>query len=193
MCRAGKIKHLGLSEVSSSTLRRAHAVHPISAVQVEYNPWTLDIEGPSGTNLFDTCKELGIVVVAYSPLGRGIMTGRYRSAADFEDGDIRVDLERFQGENFQKNLVLVDKFNEVAKRKGCSSSQLVLAWLVAQWDKVIVIPGTKSIKYLEENFGAGKVRLTVEEERELRELVLSVGISGDRNPYFGQFVDTEPL
>ncbi|KAH6854360.1 NADP-dependent oxidoreductase domain-containing protein [Chaetomium sp. MPI-CAGE-AT-0009] len=190
---AGKIKHLGLSEVSSSTLRRAHAIHPISAVQVEYNPWTLDIEGPSGTNLFDTCKELGIAVVAYSPLGRGILTGRYRSKEDFEPGDIRINMERFQGKNFQKNLVLVDKFNEIAKRKGCSSSQLVLAWLVAQWDKVIVIPGTKNIKYLEENFGAEKVRITEEEERELREVVSSAGISGSRDPFFGQFVDTAPL
>jgi aryl-alcohol dehydrogenase-like predicted oxidoreductase len=193
VCSAGKIKHLGLSEVSSSTLRRAYAIHPISAVQVEYNPWTLDIEGPSGTNLLDTCKELGIAVVAYSPLGRGIMTGRYRSKEDFGPGDTRVNLERYQGENFQKNLVLVDKFNEIAKRKGCSSSQLVLAWLVAQWDKVIVIPGTKNIKYLEENFGARKVRITEEEEREVRELVSSVGISGSRDPFFGQFVDTAPL
>ncbi|KAM0508598.1 hypothetical protein D7B24_003086 [Verticillium nonalfalfae] len=128
--QAGKIKYLGLSEVSSETLRRAHAVHPIAAVQIEYNPWTLDIEGPSGTNLLDTCRELGVAVVAYSPWGRGILTGKYRSKNDFEPGDVRLYLERYQDENFRKNLVLVDKFEEVAKRKGCTSGQLVLAWLV---------------------------------------------------------------
>ncbi|PNH42658.1 hypothetical protein VD0004_g4691 [Verticillium dahliae] len=191
--QAGKIKYLGLSEVSSVTLRRAHAVHPIAAVQIEYNPWTLDIEGPSGTNLLDTCKELGVAVVAYSPLGRGILTGKYRSKNDFEPGDVRHYLERYQDENFRKNLVLVDKFEQVAKRKGCTLGQLVLAWLVAQWDKVIVIPGTKKIKYLEENFDSGKVEITSEEERELRELVSSSGISGSRNPFFGQFVDTVSL
>lgn len=193
MHRAGKIKDLGLSEVSSATLRRAHAVHPIAAVQIEYNPWTLDIEGPSGTNLLDTFKELGVAVVAYSPLGRGILTGKYRSKNDFEPGDVRHYLERYQDENFRKNLVLVDKFEQVAKRKGCTLGQLVLAWLVAQWDKVIVIPGTKKIKYLEENFDSGKVEITSEEERELRELVSSSGISGSRNPFFGQFVDTVSL
>ncbi|KAG7141626.1 hypothetical protein HYQ45_001772 [Verticillium longisporum] len=191
--QAGKIRYLGLSEVSSATLRRAHAVHPIAAVQIEYNPWTLDIEGPSGTNLLDTCKELGVAVVAYSPLGRGILTGKYRSKNDFEPGDVRHYLERYQDENLRKSLVLVDKFEQVAKRKGCTSGQLVLAWLVAQWDKVIVIPGTKKINYLEENFDAGKVEITPEEERELRELVSGSGISGSRNPFFGQFVDTVPL
>ncbi|EMR69480.1 putative aldo-keto reductase yakc protein [Eutypa lata UCREL1] len=191
--RDGKIKYLGLSEVSSSTLRRAHAIHPIHAVQVEYNPWTLDIEGPSGTYLLDTCKELGVSVFAYSPLGRGIMTGRFRSAADFEADDSRKLLARFQGENFQKNLELVDKFSEVAKRKGCSPSQLVLAWLVAQSNNVFVIPGTKKIPYLEQNFSASEVVISKDEEKELRKLVSEAGVSGDRSAMFGNYVDTAPL
>ncbi|KAI9152377.1 Aldo-keto reductase str7 [Paramyrothecium foliicola] len=195
--KAGKVKCLGLSEVSSSTLRRAHALHPIAAVQVEYNPWTLDIEGPSGTNLLDTCKELNVAVVAYSPLGRGILTGKYRSKNDFEHGDLRGDLrhilERYQDENFQKNLALVDKFEEIAKRKGCTVGQLTLAWLIAQWEKVLVIPGTKKIQYLEENFMAQEVEITADEVLELRKLVSTIGVSGSRNPFFGQFVDTLPL
>lgn len=191
--REGKIKYLGLSEVSSSTLRRAHAVHPIHAVQVEYNPWTLDIEGASGTYLLDTTKELGVSVVAYSPLGRGIMTGRFRSVDDFEPDDGRRFLARFQGENFQKNLGLVDKFSEVAKRKGCTPSQLVLAWLIAQADNIFVIPGTKKVPYLEQNFGASGVVITGDEEKELRKLVSEAGVSGDRSPMFGAYVDTAPL
>jgi aryl-alcohol dehydrogenase-like predicted oxidoreductase len=145
------VKYLGLSEVYSATLRRAHAIHPISAVQVEYNPWTLDIEEDSGTHLLATAKELGVSVFAYSPLARGMLTARYRSAADFDANDVRRTLERFQGDNFQKNLVLVDKFNEVARRKGCTTGQLVLAWLTAQSDNVFVIPGTKKVPYLEEH------------------------------------------
>ncbi|KAH7363234.1 NADP-dependent oxidoreductase domain-containing protein [Plectosphaerella cucumerina] len=190
---AGKIKHLGLSEISSKTLRRAHTVCPISAVQIEYNPWDLDIEGPSGTHLLDTCKELGVTIFAYSPLGRGILTGRYRSKEDFEEGDFRVNMERYQGDNFKKNLVLVDKFKEVADRKGVTSSQLVLAWLLAQWEKIVVIPGTKSVKYLEENFGAAEVHISPEEEKELRELVKNADIGGGRDPFFGDYDDTAEL
>ncbi|KAH8156610.1 hypothetical protein CIB48_g11639 [Xylaria polymorpha] len=189
----GKVKYVGLSEVSSATLRRAHAVHPIHAVQVEYNPWTLDIEGPSGTHILDTCKELGVSVFAYSPLGRGIMTGRFRSAADFGPDDARSVSPRFQGENFQKNLKLVDQFAEIAKRKGCTSGQLVLAWLLAQGDNIFVIPGTKKAPYLEENFAASEVVLTEEEEKLLRKLVSEAGVSGDRGATFGFFVDTIPL
>ncbi|KAJ9132554.1 alcohol dehydrogenase [Pleurostoma richardsiae] len=189
----GKVKYLGLSEVSSSTLRRASAVHPIHAVQVEYNPWTLDIEGSSGTFLRDTCKELGVSIFAYSPLGRGIMTGRYRSSADFGPGDARAGMTRFQGDNFKKNLELVDRFAEVAARKGCTPSQVVLAWLLAQGDDVFVIPGTKNMKYLEENFGASVVEVTEEEERELRRLVSEAGVGGGRDPTFGAYVDTVPL
>ncbi|KAK8043347.1 ATP-dependent RNA helicase DBP9 [Apiospora rasikravindrae] len=189
----GIVKYLGLSEVSSSTLRRAHAIHPISAVQVEYNPWTLDIEQESGTHLLATAKELGVSVLAYSPLGRGMLTGRYRSAADFDPDDFRRTLERFQGDNFEKNLALVDKFAEVAKRKGCSSSQLVLAWLTAQSENVFVIPGTKKIPYLEDNFGASKVSISGDEEKDLRKLVEEAGVSGSRGSAFGSYVDTVSL
>ncbi|KAI1298002.1 Aldo/keto reductase [Xylaria venustula] len=189
----GKIKYVGLSEVSSATLRRAHAVHPIHAVQLEYNPWTLDIEGPSGTHILDTCKELGVSVFAYSPLGRGIMTGRFRTAANFGADDARSMLPRYQGENFQKNLKLVDQFVEIAQRKGCTSGQLVLAWLLAQGDNIFVIPGTKKTAYLEENFAASEVTLTDEEEQLLRKLVSESGVSGDRGAMFGPFADTAPL
>ncbi|KAI1274943.1 NADP-dependent oxidoreductase domain-containing protein [Xylaria sp. FL0933] len=189
----GKIKYIGLSEVSSETLRRAHAIHPIHAVQLEYNPWTLDIEGPSGTHILDTCKELGVSIFAYSPLGRGIMTGRFRSAADFGADDARSILPRYQGENFQKNLKLVDQFAEVARRKGCTPGQLVLAWLLAQGDNIFVIPGTKKTAYLEENFAASEVALTKEEEQQLRKLVSEAGVEGDRGAMFGAFADTAPL
>ncbi|KAJ4257405.1 hypothetical protein NW762_008526 [Fusarium torreyae] len=189
----GKVKYLGLSEVSSETLRRAHAVHPITAVQMEYNPWTLDIEGPSGTYLLKTCQELDVAIFAYSPLGRGILTGRFRSIDDFEKDDSRRDLSRFQGDNFKKNLVIVDKFEELAKSKGHTSSQLALAWLLEQSPNVFVIPGTKKIKYLEQNVRAAKVELTKEEEQQLRKLVQEAGVQGERDPYFGSFVDTARL
>ncbi|SPO00354.1 related to pyridoxine 4-dehydrogenase [Cephalotrichum gorgonifer] len=189
----GKIKYIGLSEISSSSVRRAHSVHPISAVQVEYNPWTLDIEGPSGTNLLDTCNELGIAIFVYSPLGRGIMTGAYRSAADFGHGDFRAMLARYQGDNFNKNLVLVDAFTELAQRKGCTPGQLVLAWILEQSPNMFVIPGTKKIKYLEENFGASSVEIAPDEEKALRKLVSDAGVGGGRDPIFGHYMDTAPL
>ncbi|KAH6968857.1 hypothetical protein HG530_006173 [Fusarium avenaceum] len=189
----GKVKYLGLSEVSSTTVRRAHAIHPITAVQVEYSPWTLDIEGPSGTHLLKTCEELDISVFAYSPLGRGILTGRFRSIDDFEESDARRNYSRFQGDNFKKNLVVVDKFNELAKTKGCTSSQLALTWLLEQSPNVFVIPGTKKIKYLEENVGASEVKLSKEEEQELRKLSSDAELVGGRNPLFGCYSDTVPL
>ncbi|KAL6921617.1 hypothetical protein ACHAPO_010988 [Fusarium lateritium] len=189
----GKVKYLGLSEVSSSTVRRAHAIHPIAAVQVEYNPWTLDIEGPSGTHILKTCRELDIAVFAYSPLGRGILTGRFRSVDDFEEGDSRRGLARFQGDNFKKNLEIVDKFDEMAKSKGYTSSQMTLAWLLDQSPNVFVIPGTKKIKYLEENVGAAKVTLSKEEDQELRRLVEDAEVAGGRDAFFGNYMDTPPL
>ncbi|KAL4723900.1 hypothetical protein ACLX1H_009545 [Fusarium chlamydosporum] len=167
----GKVKYLGLSEISSATIRRAHAVHPIAAVQVEYNPWSIEIEGAAGTHVLKTCQELDIAVFAYSPLGRGVLTGRIRSVDDLEEGDSRRQLSRFQGDKFKKNLAIVDKFNELAKTKGCTSSQMVLAWLLEQSPNIFVIPGTKKIKYLEENVGAAKVTLSKEEEQQLRRLV----------------------
>ena len=169
-------------------------MHPISAVQVEYNPWSVEIEGPDGTHLFDTCKELGVSIFAYSPLSRGILTGRYRSLADFNAaGDMRSQLPRYQEESLKKNLKLVDKFAEMARAKGCTTTQLVLAWLVAQGENMFVIPGTKRIEYLEENFGASTVALTKAEEQELRRTVSETEVSGGRAPMYGNYVDTVPL
>lgn len=187
------MKYLGLSEISSSTLRRAQAIHPISAAQVEYNPWTLDIEGPSGTYLLETCRELGVAIFAYAPLGRGIMTGRYRSSADFGPDDARSGMTRFQGENFAQNLNLVDKFKELAELKCCTPGQMVLSWLLAQGDDIFVIPGTKKVTYLEEKFNATSVVLSEDEELRLRKLVTKAGVSGGRDPAFGAYVDTVPI
>ncbi|KZL82175.1 aldo keto reductase [Colletotrichum incanum] len=190
----GKTKYFGISECSSATLRRAHAVHPISAVQVEYNPWSLEIEGPAGTNLLKTCRELGVTIFAYSPLGRGIMTGQYKSIDDFDASDVRRQLPRFAGDNFRKNTELVDKFAEIGKQRyGCSAGQLTLAWLLAQGEDVIPIPGTKRAKYLEENMKALKIKLGEEQEKELRKLVDEADVQGDRGSVFGNYSDSPAL
>jgi aryl-alcohol dehydrogenase-like predicted oxidoreductase len=152
----GKIRGIGLSEVSSATLRKAHAVHPISAVQSEYSLWTRDPED----DVLATCKELGIAFVAYSPLGRGFLTGQIKQFEDFGATDYRRFSPRFQGENFHKNLALVAKIEEIAATKGCTPSQLALAWVMAQGDYIFPIPGTKCLKYLEENAGALTVNLS---------------------------------
>lgn len=152
----GKVRGIGLSEVSAATLRRAHAVHPISAVQSEYSLWTRDPE----VEILDTCKQLGIGFVPYSPLGRGFLTGQIKKFEDLEPGDYRRYSPRFQGENFEKNLELVDKIQMFAKEKGCTPSQLALAWVANQGDFLFPIPGTKRIKYLEENVGALDVKFT---------------------------------
>ena len=177
----GKIKYLGLSEVSAETLRRAHAVHPIAAVQIEYSPFSLDIEDPQ-IALLKTCRELGVATVAYSPLGRGFVTGQYKSPDDFEEGDFRRNAPRFSRENFPKNLELVDKLAQVAQKKGCTTGQLTLAWLMKQGEDIIPIPGTKKIKYLEENLGALDVQLSDEEEREIRQAVEGAEVHGGRYP-----------
>ncbi|UQC76452.1 aldo/keto reductase [Colletotrichum lupini] len=190
----GKVKAFGISECSSTTLRRAYAIHPISAVQVEYNPWSLEIEGPAGTDLLKTCRELGVTTFAYSPLGRGIMTGRYKSVDDFEEGDFRCQLPRYTGDNFKKNTQLVEEFAAVGREKhGCSAGQLTLAWLLAQGEDVVPIPGTKKIQYLEENMEALKVVLGKEEERELRALVDAKDVQGDRGAAFGNYSDSPAL
>ncbi|RIA88456.1 aldo/keto reductase [Glomus cerebriforme] len=177
LVKEGKIKHIGLSECSANTLRRAHKVHPIAALQIEYSPWSLDIE----TNgIMETCRELGITIVAYSPLGRGFLTGKYKSIDDFEPNDIRRTHPRFQGENFAKNLELVNKFSEYANKKGVTSSQLCLAWVLAQGDNIVTIPGTKKIKYLEENLEAAKIQLSSNELSEIRQILNSIEIIGDR-------------
>lgn len=179
--REGKIEYLGLSEVSSNTLRRAHAVHPITAVQIEYSPFALDIESPD-IQLLRTCRELGVAVVSYSPLGRGMLTGQYKSPDDFEEGDFRRMAPRFSAENFPKNLKLVDELSAIAKKKGCTTGQLTLAWLLAQGDDIFPIPGTKKIKYLEENLGSLDVKLTPEDVEQIRKKIEAAEVSGGRYP-----------
>jgi aryl-alcohol dehydrogenase-like predicted oxidoreductase len=156
---AGKVRYLGLSEAASRTIRRAHAVHPISALQSEYSLWTRDPED----GVLETCRELGIGFVAYSPLGRGFLTGRIRRFEDLADDDFRRQNPRFQGENFQRNLDLVSRIEDVAREKGCTPAQLALAWLLAQGTDIVPIPGTRSRQRLEENAGALAVTLTRDE------------------------------
>lgn len=177
----GKIKHIGLSEVSSASLRRASKVTHIDAVQIEYSPFAMDIESPE-IDLLKTCRELGTAVVAYSPLGRGMLTGAYKGPEDFEEGDFRLRAPRFSKENFPKNLKLVEQLKEIAEKKGCTSGQLTLAWLLKQGEDVIPIPGTKKIKYLEENAGALDVTLSAEEEKTIRALIEKVEVAGARYP-----------
>lgn len=189
----GKIKYIGISECSSSTLRRAYAVHPVHAVQVEYNPWTLDIEGAPGTHLLQTARELGVATVAYSPLGRGMLTGRYKSLESLDKDDFRRLMPRYQGDNFVKNLTLVEELEKIAAEKKCTPGQLILAWLLAQGDDIIPIPGTKKIKYLEENTAAVHVNLSAEDLRKLRDLVDAADVQGDRGAGGITFADTPEL
>ena len=191
----GKVKHLGLSECSAATLRRAHAAHPIAAVQLEYSPFSMDIEDPQ-IGLLEACRELGVAVVSYAPLGRGFLTGTYRSPEDLgADDPRRVMFPRFQPENFAKNLVLVDQIKAVAERKGCTPGQLTLAWLLTQGD-VFPIPGTISLKHLEENADAAKVGVSPEEEMEIRKAIRECVVHGTRYPEAHMkslFGDTPPL
>jgi aryl-alcohol dehydrogenase-like predicted oxidoreductase len=152
----GKVRHVGLSEASAETLRRAHAVHPIAALQTEYSLWTREVEG----EILPTCRELGIGFVPYSPLGRGFLSGRFKSPDDLEADDFRRQGPRFQGEALEHNLQLVAKVEELAREKGCTPGQLALAWVLAQGDDVVPIPGTKRRAYLEENLAAVDVELT---------------------------------
>jgi len=173
---AGQVRHLGISEASAATIRRAHAVHPITAVQTEWSLWSRDIED----EILPAARELGIGIVPYSPLGRGFLSGAIRSADDFAPDDFRRTAPRFMGENLQRNLELVTRVEELAAAKGATSGQLALAWLLAQGDDVVPIPGTKRIGYLEENLGALEVELTAADLRAIEELA-PVGIAaGDR-------------
>jgi aryl-alcohol dehydrogenase-like predicted oxidoreductase len=175
LVEAGKVRHLGLSEAASDTIRRAHAVHPITALQTEYSLWTRDPE----EEILPTVRQLGIGFVAYSPLGRGFLTGRYRSSGDLPEGDSRASrFPRFSGDNLEANLALVDKVEELARRKGATAGQVALAWILGQGDDIVPIPGTKRIAYLEENLAAAEVELS---EGDLRWLSENVGTpAGDR-------------
>lgn len=191
----GKIRHIGLSEVSATTLRRAHAIHPIAAVQIEYSPFTTEIESPS-TSLLSTCRELGVAIVAYSPLSRGLLSGQIRSAADFGPDDVRAHYPRFSAENFPKNMVVVNELKRVAEAKGCTAAQLTLAWLLAQGDDIFPIPGTTRLATLEENVAAASVSLTAEETAHIRSLVDAASCHGTRYPpahALGLFADTPTL
>jgi len=174
LVQAGKVRHLGLSEASPATIRRAHAVHPIVALQTEYSLWSRDPEG----ELLDTCRELGMAFVAYSPLGRGFLTGRYRSIDDLAADDWRRNNPRFQGDNFQKNLNLVGKVEQLAKAKGRTPAQLALAWLLSRGEDIIPIPGSTRIERVTENVGATSVKLSADDIRSLDALAPTV--AGER-------------
>ncbi|KAI0185903.1 putative aldo-keto reductase [Xylaria flabelliformis] len=176
---AGTISYIGLSECGSDTLKRAVKVHPIHAYQIEYSPFSRDIEFPE-VGLLKTCRDLGIAVVAYSPLGRGMLTGLYKSLDDFDETDFRRTIPRFSAENFGKNLELVDKLKEIAAKKSCTSGQISLAWLMKQGEDIFAIPGTKKIKYLEENIAASTIQLTNEEEIEIRSAIENADVYGTR-------------
>lgn len=178
LVRQGKVRHLGLSEAAPATLRRAAKVHPITALQTEYSLWTRDPED----ELLATCRELGVGFVAYSPLGRGFLTGRFRKLEDLPEDDYRRHSPRFQGENFAKNLELVKQVEEMAKEKGCTASQLALAWVMAQGEDIVPIPGTKKMRYLEENIAATKVGLSRADLTRLDEVIPHGAAAGMRYP-----------
>jgi len=174
---AGKVRHLGLSEAAPGTIRRAHTVHPITALQTEWSLWTRD---PESDGVLDTVRQLGIGFVPYSPLGRGFLTGAFQKPEDLDEDDFRRHNPRFQGENFQKNLQLVEQVKAIALAKRVTPSQLALAWVLAQGDDVVPIPGTKQRRYLEENVGADDIRLTHEELRRIDEVFPVGAAAGDR-------------
>ncbi len=174
--RAGKVRFLGLSEASAETIRRAHAVHPLTAVQSEYSLWTRDPED----GVLATCRELGIGFVPFSPLGRGFLSGQIKRFEDLEEGDYRRSSPRFQGENFQRNLDLVQRVSEIAREKHCSPAQLALAWVLAQGEEIIPIPGTKRRRYLQENIGALDVHLTSADLAAIGEAAPRAAFAGPR-------------
>ena len=170
---AGKVKHIGLSEAGAETIRRAHAVHPITALQSEYSLWTRDPEG----EILDTCRELGIGLVAYSPLGRGFLAGRFSSPDELDDGDFRKNHPRFQGENLEHNQKLVETVQEIALAENVTPAQVALAWVLSRGDDVVPIPGTKRRTYLEQNAAASQVELT---DDDLQRLDALGNAAGDR-------------
>jgi len=176
LVRAGKVRHLGLSEAGPRTIRRAHAVHPITALQTEYSLWSRDPED----EVLPTCRELGIGFVAYSPLGRGFLTGRFRRVEDLPAGDFRRTSPRFQGENFKRNLDLLDRIRDMAARRGVKPSQLALAWVLSRGGDVVPIPGTTSRAHIEENAAATAIQLTPEELRQIDEIAPRGAAAGER-------------
>ena len=178
LVEAGKVRYLGLSEAGPETIRRAHAVHPISALQTEYSLWSRDAEA----EILPTVRELGIGFVAYSPLGRGFLTGRFRSADDIDEGDRRHVMPRFQEGNLERNVRLADGLRALAEAKGVTAAQLALAWVHSRGDDVVPIPGTKRRRYLEENAAALEVELTDDELRQLDEAFPAGVAAGDRYP-----------
>ena len=178
LVQAGKVKHLGLSEASPATIRRAHAVHPITALQSEYSLWSRDPEG----DLLSTLRELGIGFVPYSPLGRGFLTGQFKTPEDIPEGDFRRNNPRFQGDNFYKNLKLVEEIRTMATEKDATPGQLALAWVLAQGNDIVPIPGTKRTSYLRENVGAAEVVLTSEDLQRLDKIAPKDIAEGERYP-----------
>jgi aryl-alcohol dehydrogenase-like predicted oxidoreductase len=181
LVKQGKVRCLGLSEAAAETVRRAHKVHPITALQTEYSLWTRDVED----DILETVRSLGIGFVAYSPLGRGFLTGRFKSPDDFDRDDNRRNHPRFAGENFAKNLRLVDEVTRIAGEKGCTRSQLALAWVLAQGDDIVPIPGTKHRNYLEENAEAVNVTLTPADLQRIERVFPRGAASGTRYPEQG--------
>lgn len=179
LVKDGKVRFLGLSEASAATLRRASKVHPISAVQSEYSLWSRD---PESNDVLAACRELGIGFVAYSPLGRGFLTGAFKTPSEIPEGDYRRATPRFQGENFDKNRSLVMELAEIARAKNCSSAQLAIAWVLAQGPDIVPIAGTKRRKYLEENAGALSVRLDTKDLESIAAIFAPDNIAGTRYP-----------
>jgi len=178
LVRQGKVRYLGLSEASAESIRRAHAVHPITALQSEYSLWTRDPED----EVLPLCRELGIGFVPYSPLGRGFLTGKIQKPDELAQDDYRRTTPRFQGENFERNLELVKRVEEIAREKHCTPAQLALAWVLAQGNNIVPIPGTKRRKYLQENIGAVEVMLSAEDLERIEEVAPKNAFAGSRYP-----------
>jgi aryl-alcohol dehydrogenase-like predicted oxidoreductase len=178
LVKAGKVRFIGMSEASADTIRRANKIHQVTALQSEYSLWTRDPE----SEIFSTVRELGIGFVSYSPLGRGFLTGRFKNPDDFDKNDFRKYSPRFKGENFQKNLELVNKVNQLVKNKGITPAQLALAWVLNRGNDIVPIPGTTKIKHIEENVKAADIKLTEDELQEIDEIFPMDAASGLRYP-----------
>jgi len=196
LVKEGKVKYIGLCECNGETLRRAYKVHPIAAIQVEFSPFTLDAEDPK-IGAFEAARELGVNIFAYSPLGRGLLTGKYKSPDDFEEGDIRRVIPRYSKENFPNVLKVVEEIRLIGERHNASAGQVTLAWLLAQGLDIIPIPGTRNVKYLHENLGSLKVELDTKEVQQVREIAKRAdSILGERYPAAMQetlYQSTPPL